>query len=68
MSELSDETVIDALGFPGDVSMAEPTKKLRFVMRNGQRILQQCWERKCWTNGQPTTWKQEWRDIPELTP
>jgi hypothetical protein len=48
----------------------EPTKGLRFVLKDGKRVLQQCWwEYRQDSMGYVFQGREEWRDVPfEATP
>ena len=45
-------------------SFAEPTSGLRFVLRDGARILQQEWRLTEYHNGEAVSGDNEWRDVP----
>lgn len=54
------------------ISILSPGVPLRFVERDGKRILQQIWIRGYWLSGEFTNSSEhEWRDVPlmdEATP
>lgn len=41
-----------------------PTSRLRFIKRDGQRVLQQQWRIDEWGGDEPSQSKFAWRDVP----
>lgn len=47
------------------VTFEEPSNRVRWVMRNGEKVLQQCWlARHEDRHGYVTYQEEQWRDVP----
>jgi hypothetical protein len=45
-------------------TLVQPTMALRFIERDGRRVLQQGFELQTWKGSRQIAMSQEWRDVP----